>query len=608
MKRLLICAALLAAAWPAAARADVASDATALRKALNVGTLTGMPSGRTAYRTVDDFSTEMDARAAADPGFVAVRAAPYLSPEGRTVKYLEITNHVAEENDGKPVFFLMGAIHGNESAAGEDDLEFAYDVARQARINPAVKALFDHVRLIDMPLVNPDGWAHNRRASSTNTDLNRNYPFGWGSHWGVTVDQRGPGPGSEPEVRNTMAIVQSHQVVDLVTTHTNERAIFYPELDVKAGDTPELNRGYNALAASLGDATADGYTNIRDSAHDYPTSGETIDWAYYATRSFALTMELVGQGIPGCPQSHPDYLNCTTADYTGTPGPTSTALQTRTFMGHAARDAFWQALAWASLPAGHSVLTGIAPPGATLRIAKDFTLYTAPIEDATAKVVAPPRAVPTHLESSLTVPASGRFTWDVNPSVRAVPAFRADGEVSGPNGFYDESWTVTCTAPDGTVLETSHVTIDRGQVDDVSLCTQGAVGGTVPATLSLSLGAPAAFGPFTPGVAHDYTASSPATLTSTAGDATLSVADPDTAHPGHLVNGASTLAQPLQASANSGALATVSGTPAPLLTYAGPVANDEPTVNFKQSIGSSDPLRTGTYAKTLTFTLSTTNP
>src|SRR5262249_40222036 len=159
-----------------------------------------------------------------------------------------------------------------------------------------------------------------------------------------------------------------------------------------------------------------------------------------------------------------------------------------------------------------------APPGATLRIAKDFSLYTAPITDASDVVVAPPQSIPTHLESSLTVPASGHFTWDVNPSVRAVPAFRASGEVKGPNGFYGESWTVTCTSPGGAVLETDHVTLDRGQAANLSLCTQGAVGGTVPATLSLTLGAPAAFGPLTPGVAHDYTASTPATVTSTAGD------------------------------------------------------------------------------------------
>jgi hypothetical protein len=141
----------------------------------------------------------------------------------------------------------------------------------------------------------------------------------------------------------------------------------------------------------------------------------------------------------------------------------------------------------------------------------------------------------------------------------------------------------------------------------------GGVGGTVPATLSLTLGAPAAFGPFTPGLAETYTASTSATVTSTAGDGALSVSDPDTANPGHLVNGTFALPQALQAGATSPAGTatpggTVSGTPLTLLTYAGPVANDPATVTFSQDIGAGDPLRTGTYAKTLTFTLSTTQP
>ena len=32
------------------------------------------------------------------------------------------------------------------------------------------------------------------------------------------------------------------------------------------------------------------------------------------------------------------------------------------------------------------------------------------------------------------------------------------------------------------------------------------------------------------------------------------------------------------------------------------------TLNFKQTIGANDALRTGAYGKTLTFTLSTTTP
>ena len=38
---------------------------------------------------------------------------------------------------------------------------------------------------------------------------------------------------------------------------------------------------------------------------------------------------------------------------------------------------------YASLPAAHSVITGTAVPGATLKITKDFTLYTEPVAQNT---------------------------------------------------------------------------------------------------------------------------------------------------------------------------------------------------------------------------------
>ena len=69
----------------------------------------------------------------------------------------------------------------------------------------------------------------------------------------------------------------------------------------------------------------------------------------------------------------------------------------------------------------------------------------------------------------------------------------------------------------------------------------------MPATLSLTLGTPAGFGAFTPGVAKDYTASTTATVISSAGDATLSVADPSATNTGKLVNGTFALAQPVSA-------------------------------------------------------------
>jgi hypothetical protein len=118
----------------------------------------------------------------------------------------------------------------------------------------------------------------------------------------------------------------------------------------------------------------------------------------------------------------------------------------------------------------------------------------------------------------------------------------------------------------------------------------GTVGGTVPATLSLTLGAPALFGAFTPAVTKEYETSSTATVTSTAGDATLSVSEP-----GSMTNGAFSLVEPLRVGFSKS-------------TWTGPVSNDNVTISYKQLIKATDPLRTGTYSKTLTFTLSTTTP
>ncbi len=136
----------------------------------------------------------------------------------------------------------------------------------------------------------------------------------------------------------------------------------------------------------------------------------------------------------------------------------------------------------------------------------------------------------------------------------------------------------------------------------------GTVGGTVPATLSLTLGAPANFGGFTAGITKDYDAQQTATVISTAGDATLSVADPSSNAPGHLVNGTFSLPSALLAKANAGSYSTVGSAPANLLTYSGPVSNDNVTIGLRQHVDANDALRTGTYSKTLTFTLSTTTP
>jgi subtilase-type serine protease len=119
---------------------------------------------------------------------------------------------------------------------------------------------------------------------------------------------------------------------------------------------------------------------------------------------------------------------------------------------------------------------------------------------------------------------------------------------------------------------------------------EATVGGTVPATLSLTLGQSASFGAFTPGVTKDYSAQTTANVISTAGDAALSYSDP-----GHLSNGVFSLPSPLVVELSKA-------------SWTAPVSNDAVTIAFKQHIDANDALRTGAYSRTLTFTLSTTTP
>ena len=116
------------------------------------------------------------------------------------------------------------------------------------------------------------------------------------------------------------------------------------------------------------------------------------------------------------------------------------------------------------------------------------------------------------------------------------------------------------------------------------------VTGTVPPTLGLTLGGPATFGAFAPGVAKTYDASTTADVVSSAGDATLAWSGPN-----HLVNNAFTMPQPFTVTLSKS-------------SWTAPVSHDPVSIGFHQPIAANDPLRTGNYSATVVFTLSTTEP
>ncbi len=197
------------------------------------------------------------------------------------------------------------------------------------------------------------------------------------------------------------------------------------------------------------------------------------------------------------------------------------------------------------------------------------------------------------------------YAWDFGDGGTAA--------VANPSHTYTAPGTYTAkvTVSDGkgaTGVATLSIVVELRAVT-----VEGTVGADVDFVLALSVNGTASFGAFAPGVAAEYEAGVAANVTSTAGNAALSVVDPDAANPGKLVNGDYVLSQSVQARATntanpSTAFAPVTGTPTTLLSYPRAISFDQVTLGFKQLIGAGDTLRAGRYGKTLTFTLSTTTP
>ncbi len=590
-------------------------QAEAAREA--AGDSSPLPTGRVAYRTLAETNDELRELARVYPDKVTLFELPHRTLLGQTVYGIHISRSGHTES-GRPIFLNTGVNHAREWPTVEFAMEFTWDVLKRDGSDARVTAMLDRADMIVVPMVGPDAYDISRRLvhemkrkncrmtpgvvptraeceapqnDLRGVDLNRNYGAFWGGPGSNSTNEtnkyyQGTGPFSEPETQNMRDLMASRQVTVAFNNHTPDRRLLRVPSAVNE-PVPADEAMYDELARSFGEVL------------DWPASPWTIGYGpasgtaeqswYYAARTFAFTPEATPGPHPGLFRYHPPY-EYVIDNYFGTANAPGCTPGRTCYEGSSMREAFLLAFEAAGDPARHSVIAGTAPAGAKLSIEKDVSLDTSPVPSP------PERKVNMRLRSTMTVPADGRFTWHVNPSWR--PSQVASEHLK-------ESYTLMCTAPDGTLLQTTQVNLAPGQQVNLSLCTQSTVGATVPATLSLDLGAPAGFGAFTPGLARTYETSTTANVISTAGDAALSVSGP-----GRLANGAFSLPQPLQAQASSPAGESRPYAPvgATLLTYDGPVANDIVTLGFRQAVGAGDPLRTGAYSTTLTYTLSTTTP
>jgi hypothetical protein len=483
-----------------------AADRRQLRREARANTRSNLPSGRDSYRQYEDFTTEMKALAAQYPGHVrSITIGTTL--EGRPIEGVEIAGNVNAADDGRPVFLNLGGHHAREWPSSEFPMEFAIDLARGYGTDPRVTSMLDRVRVITVPVVNADGFVASRSFGSTSVDddeiatapqslagtgayrrkncrgvtpadqaipctmrasgvdLNRNYGAYWGGPGssGVPADQRyrGEGPFSEPESQAVLDLSESIHPTVVISNHTflNDGkwlrqpgwdAAFMPQGPIPGGGQGAISPDEPAMKA-LGDAMgqATGWTSELGYETLGNITGATEDWNYFAQGAYGYTPEARGTNF------HANYADMVVAEYLGPSG--------------GVREAFMRAGEEAADTDNHGVITGAAPPGATLRIDKKFTLPVCDGEDCENGNGDP---VDYEIRTELAVPSSGQYSWHVNQSTRPDVYRESDPPL--------EAWSMTCKRPDQERSPAQQVLIRRGEqatVDWTGLCGSDPGGG-----------------------------------------------------------------------------------------------------------------------------------
>jgi hypothetical protein len=495
----------------AAERAFRAADR---RFARRVGGRSALPSGRTEYRTYEDVQKELKDMQAQFPDLVRGFTMATKTFQGRDIEVVEIASGVASEDDTRPVLYLNGIHHAREWPATEVLMEFAWDLLKNHKSDPRLARILSDVRVVLQPYTNVDGFLVSREALgqpedvesdaglvystatgvvilggsfgykrkncnpypapdggqpceiNIGTDNNRNYPHTWGGRGASTNpnDQsyRGSGPGSEPETKAVQELALSLNQPVFISMHNIAAKVLRPPGTEAEGMAPD-EEGLKELGRRMSEPA--GYAN--EFGHQlYDVTGGTKDWAYAVTGSFGYTVETG----PSNGDFHGPYEQVVVEEYNGRDD----------LAGRGMREALMAAAEWTREEQYTSRIAGRAPAGRTLRITKAITTLTSPVcaiagltplstTQSTPDECAAPGdviEVPEKLDITTKVPASGRFTWWVNPSSR-------------PYAKAPEAYKLTCEQ-DGKVLQEADVIVNRGQTFQIDLPCGGTLTSEVP--------------------------------------------------------------------------------------------------------------------------------
>jgi len=216
------------------------------------------------------------------------------SYEGRSLYFIKISDHVSYEED-EPEVKYISSMHGDEPVGAILCLNLIRYLLQNYNKIDSVSKFVDNLEIWIMPLMNPDGYVHQKRFNMQGIDLNRNFPD-------RVKDNNNTPKGRAIEVQHVMNWESVHSSVLSVNFHTGVVVVNYPydsDFDPFATYSPtpdnklfkSMALSYANLNPSMRNSTAFD-SGITNGVEWYMVYGGMQDWSYVWMGCMELTIEL----------------------------------------------------------------------------------------------------------------------------------------------------------------------------------------------------------------------------------------------------------------------------------------------------------------------------
>lgn len=212
-----------------------------------------------------------------------------LSAEGRRIEMIRIRMHDNSKN--KPAVFLQGALHGNETLT----TEFLHWLTTQVQEKKgSFYKLLTLANLDIIPIGNPDRFGKSR-FNSFGVNLNRNFS----AFWGISRENFGSMPLSEPETKALNALFTKEQYQIAVDVHGYVNWVVTPSLpanEVIDSQTQKAHQSWQQIVVSQMDKLTPLAQYRQKTGLGLGDGGAFEDWAFWNHGTFAACLEMASPG------------------------------------------------------------------------------------------------------------------------------------------------------------------------------------------------------------------------------------------------------------------------------------------------------------------------